>query len=197
MPSPEKFGQILREFGVSKEVTEKIYSGFEEIKDKSAKPERAAFLGQAVCAMNENLTKEQVKEILEAGACCKGGSRERNSKRFAKDNKELGLRARLELISGRPELYMGKAKLDEQGFLLVYAVAYQPKGKFECACPNVNQKKGDVVIPREYCYCCGGHFKHHYEIMLGVTLKLVEIVSSPHDTEGEKPCVFRYQIVEE
>ena len=86
MPSPEKFGQILREFGVSEKVTEKIYSEFEEIKDKSAKPERAAFFGQAVRVMNENLIKEQVKEILEAGACCKGGSRERNSKQFAKEN---------------------------------------------------------------------------------------------------------------
>lgn len=151
MPSPEKFGQILREFGVSEKVTEKIYSGFEEIKDKSAKPERAAFFGRAVRVMNENLTKEQVKEILEAGACCKGGSRERNSKQFAKDNKELGLKARLELISERPEWYMGKAELDEQGFLIVNGIAYQPKGNFECACPNVNQKKGDFVIPREYC----------------------------------------------
>ena len=196
MPSPEKFRQTLREFGVGEKVTEKIYSGFEEIKDKSAKPERAAFFGQAVGVMKENLTKEQVKEILQAGACCKGGSRERNSKQFAKDNKELGLKARLKLISERPEWYMGKAELDEQGFLIVYGIAYQQKGKFACACPNVNQKKEACVIPREYCYCCGGHFKHHYEIMLGVKLNLVEIVSSPHDTKGEKPCVFQYQIVE-
>ena len=195
MPSPEKFGQILCEFGVSEKVTEKIYSGFEDIKDKSAKPERAAFFSQAVSVMNESLTKEQVKEILEANACCKGGARERNSKQFAKENKELGLQERLELISERPELYMGKAELDEQGFLIVYGISYQPKGKFECACPNVNQKKGAFEIPREYCYCCGGHFKYHYEIMLDVKLNLLEIVSSPHDTKGEEPCVFRYQIV--
>ena len=49
MPSPEKFGQNLQKFGVSEEVKEKIYRGFEEIKDKSAKPQRAAFFGQAMC----------------------------------------------------------------------------------------------------------------------------------------------------
>ena len=59
----------------------------------------------------------------------------------------------------------------------------------------MNQKREGVEIPREYCYCCGGHFKYHYEIMRGVNLELLEIVSSPHDTQGEEPCVFKYQIV--
>ena len=195
MPSPEKFEQTLRKFGVSKEITEKIYSGFEEIKDKSAKPERAAFFNQAVTVMNERLTKEQVKDIMEAGACCKGGSRERNSKQFAKENKELGIPERLVLIGQRPEWHMGSAEIDAEGYLVVHGVSYQSKGKFGCACPNANQKREGVEIPREYCYCCGGHFKYHYEIMLGVNLELLEIVSSPHDTQGEEPCVFRYQIV--
>ena len=43
--------------------------------------------------------------------------------------------------------------------------------------------------------CCGGHFKYYYEIMLGVKLKRAKIVSSPHDTDGEKPCAFRYEIL--
>lgn len=196
MPSPEKFEQTLRKFGVSKEITEKIYSGFEEIKDKSAKPERAAFFNQAVTVMNKSLTKEQVRDILEANACCKGGSRERNSKQFAKENKELGIPERLERIGEHPEWHMGRAEIDAEGYLIVYGVSYWLKGKFECACPNANQKKSDVEIPREYCYCCGGHFKYHYEIMLGVKLKLLEVVSSPHDTKGEKPCVFKYRLKE-
>ena len=59
--------------------------------------------------------------------------------------------------------------------------------KFECVCPTISKVKRDYTIPREHCYCCGGHFKYHYEVMLGVKLKLAEIVSSPHDTQaGEK-----------
>ena len=38
---------------------------------------------------------------------------------------------------------------------------------------------------------------YHYEIMLGVKLKLVEVISSPHDTDGEKPCAFRSEIINE
>ncbi len=49
-------------------------------------------------------------------------------------------------------------------------------------------------MPREYCFCCGGHFKYHYEIMLGVKLGLIEIVSSPYDINGTKPCAFKYKI---
>ena len=192
MPAPEKFGETLVRFGVSEEVKERIYIGFEEIKDKSAKPQRAAFFGQAVSVMNESLTNEQVKDILEANACCKGGSRERNSKQFAKESKELGIPERLERIGEHPEWHMGRAEIDAEGYLIVHGVSYQLKGKFECACPNANQKKDGVEIPREYCYCCGGHFKHHYEIMLGTKLELLEVVSSPHDTKGEMPCVFKY-----
>lgn len=197
MPSPEKFKQTLTDYAVNSEVVEKIYEGYEEITDKTAKKEKAAFFCQALSVLNENLSKEQVQEVLEANACCKGGVRERNSKQFAKENKEIGIKERLELIGQRPSMNMGWAELDEQGLLIVHGVTYQVDGKFECACPTINKIKRDYEIPREYCYCCGGHFKYHYEKMLEVKLTLVEIVSSPHDTRGEEACVFKYQIADE
>lgn len=67
--------------------------------------------------------------------------------------------------------------------------------KFECVCLTISKVKRDYTIPREHCYCCSGHFKYHYEVMLCGKLKLAEIVSSPHDTDGQKPCVFRYEIL--
>lgn len=102
---------------------------------------------------------------------------------------------RLALISERPYMNMGSAKLNGDGDIIVHAVTYHPEDRFECACPTVSHVKRDYAIPREYCFCCGGHFKFHYEIMLGVKLELCEIVSSPHDTEGREPCVFRFRIV--
>lgn len=194
MPAPEKFKKTLQEYSISSEVMDRIYEGFENITDKSAKKDKVAFFTQALHVMKESLSEVEVKDIIEANACCKSGTRERNSKQFAKEYKDLSIPERLQLISERPHLNMGKAELDEQGFLMVYGVSYRVDGKFECACPTVNKIKRDYDIPREYCYCCGGHFKYHYEIMLGVKLELVEIVSSPHDTHGEKACVFKYQI---
>lgn len=92
-------------------------------------------------------------------------------------------------------MHMGSAELDGDGFLLVHAVSAYQDGRFECVCPTVSKTKRDYAIPREYCYCCGGHFKFRYEIMPGVKPELCEIVSSPHDTQGQKPCAFRYRIL--
>lgn len=92
---------------------------------------------------------------------------------------------------------MGTAELDSEGNLLVHAVSFHNGERFECVCPTVSHVKRDYAIPREYCYCCGGHFKFHYEIILGVKLELCEIVSSPHDTEGREPCAFRFRMMQE
>lgn len=195
MPSPEKFRETLDAFEVKKEIIDEIYCGFGILSSKTSKKIKAAFFRQALEVMNEKLPPEAVQEILEANACCKSGARLKNAKEFARIHANLSISERLELISARPYLNMGSAELDENGHLVVHAVAYHPGSKFECACPTVSKVKRDAPIPREYCYCCGGHFKFHYEIMLDAKLKLVEIVSSPHDTDGEKPCAFRYAFI--
>lgn len=195
MPSPEKFRQTLDDFEVKTEIIDEMYCGFGTLRSKTNKKIKSEFFAQALEVMNEKLPPETVQEILEANACCKSGSRLKNSKEFARTHANLSISERLELISARPHLNMGSAELDENGYLVVHAVAYHPGEKFECVCPTVSKVKRDDPIPREYCYCCGGHFKFHYEIMLDAKLKLAEIVSSPHDTDGEEPCVFRYVFI--
>ena len=195
MPSPEKFRETLDEFDVKKEIIDEMYCGFGELSSKTSKKIKSTFFKQALEVMNEKLPSETVKEILEANACCKSGTRLKNSKEFARIHADLGVSDRLKLISERPYLNMGSAEVDENGNLVVHAVSYHPGEKFECACPTVSKVKRDAPIPREYCYCCGGHFKFHYEIMLEAKLKLIEIVSSPHDTDGEKPCAFRFEFI--
>lgn len=196
MPSPEKFKEILGEFKVSQEIIDEMYVGFDGIVSKTNKKIKSAFFCQALNVMNEKLPPEQVQEIIEANACCKSGARERASKAFAKEYANLKLEEKLSIISQKPELYMGQAHLDESGDIIVTGAGIHNGIKYECVCPTISKVKRDYAIPREYCYCCGGHFKYHYEIMLGVKLKLAEIVSSPHDTDGEMPCVFRYEILQ-
>lgn len=196
MPSPEKFKEILGEFKVSQEIIDEMYIGFDGIVSKTSKKIKSSFFNHALTVMNEKLPPEQVQEIIEANACCKSGARERASKAFAKEYTNLKLEEKLSIISQKPELYMGQAHLDESGDIIVTGAGIHNGIKFECVCPTISKVKRDYAIPREYCYCCGGHFKYHYEIMLGVKLKLAEIVSSPHDTDGEMPCVFRYEILQ-
>lgn len=195
MPSPEKFMETLVQFGVDEDIAREINAGYENIVSKTNKKIKSAYFRQALDVMNEKLPSEQVREIIEANACCKSGTRLKASKKFAELYGDLSIGERLILISGRPYMNMGSAELDSDGFLLVHAVSYRPADRFECVCPTVSHVKRDYAIPREYCYCCGGHFKFHYEIMLGVRLELCEIVFSPHDMEGREPCAFRYRIL--
>lgn len=194
MPSPEKFRETLDSFNVSPDIIEEMYIGFDGLVSKTNKKIKSAFFCQALNVMNKKLPAEKVQEIFEANACCKSGARKKASEEIARIHANKSIEEKLSLISSRPYLNMGSAELDENGYLLVHAVSYHPGDQFECACPTISKVKRDDVIPREYCYCCGGHFKYHYEIMLGVKLKLIEIVSSPHDTDGKQPCQFRYQI---
>ena len=195
MPSPEKFRETLDDFKVSRDIIDEMYVGFDGIVSKTNKKIKSAFFKQALDVMNEKLPPEKVQEIIEANACCKSGGRKKASEEFARINADKTTEEKLALISARPYLNMGSAELDENRQLLVHAVSFHPGEKFECACPTVSKIKRDYTIPREYCYCCGGHFKFHYEIMLNVKLELCEIVSSPHDTEGREPCVFKFRIV--
>lgn len=197
MPSPEKFRKTLDEYCVPQEVIERMYEGFEKLDDKADKSVKSLFFKKALEVMKKELPEERVQEIFESNACCKSGVRAKNSREEAKQNVSLGIEEKLQRISERPEMNMGRAELDSAGFLIVHGVSFYLDGKFQCACPTLGSAKRDYEIPREYCYCCGGHFKYHYEIMLGRKLRLVEIVSSPHLDNGKSPCVFKYEIVEE
>ena len=44
-------------------------------------------------------------------------------------------------------------------------------------------------MSKTYCYCCGGHIKHHLETILGKKLN-VEIINSALMSMGEKSCKF-------
>ena len=195
MPSPEKFKETLNDFHVDEAVVNEICLGYENTVSKTNKKIKSAFFKQALDVMITRLPPERVQEILEANACCKSGARLKNSRQFAETHKALSTEDRLKLISQSPYMNMGSAELDPDGLLLVHAVSNYTGERFECAGPTVSRVKRDYAIPREYCYCCGGHFKFHYEIMLDVKLELIAIVSSPHDTEGREPCVFRYRIL--
>lgn len=196
MPSPEKFRETLTEFAVDEDLVREINAGYEKVVSKTNKKVKSTYFKQALDVMNEKLPPERVQEIIEANACCKSGARLKTSKKFAEVHKDDTTKERLRLISERPYMNMGSAELDSEGYLIVHAVSYFPTDRFECACPTVSRVKRDYAIPREYCYCCGGHFKFHYELMLDKKLELCEIVSSPHDTEGREPCVFRYRVTE-
>ena len=160
---------------------------------KAPKKVRAAYFKRAVDVMTASLEREKLQTILEWNACCKGGAREKNAKVFAKKNAALSVEEKLEKIKMVP--HMGQPVKNEDGTITVHAVSYFSGEKYLCACPNFNGLKYGYSVSKNYCFCCAGHFKHHYEIMLGVKLKTVEIISSPLESGGTAPCVIRFAVV--
>lgn len=188
MPCPEKFREALEKFGVDESIAREINAGCENLKSASPQPEKARYFARAARILDEKLASGAAKEIFAWGACCKSGARLKASKQFAKDNGSKPLAEKLELIRGVPN--MGAPVLEEDGTITLHAVYFKDGDKFRCACSSIGRNP-EAPISKTYCNCCGGHFLFHYQIMLGAKLILADVVSSPIDSEGASPCVFR------
>ena len=193
MPSPEKFKISLEKFDIGGDVILQINEGYEDIVDKTPKKTKAAYFKRAVDIMTEQVEAHKLQDVFEWNACCKGGKREKTSKAFAKENVQLSIDEKLEKIKVISN--MGQPLRNEDGTITVKALSYSNGKKYLCACSNFNGLKYDYSVSKNYCFCCAGHFKHHYEIMLGVKLKTLEIVSSPLDSNGKNPCVIKFEIL--
>lgn len=193
MPSPEKFKKSLEKFGIGEKVISQINEGYEDTVDKTPKKTRAAYFKRAVDIMTEQVDSQKLQDIFEWNACCKGGAREKASKAFAKENEHLSIDEKLEKIKGVPN--MGEPLRNEDGTITVKAVSYSDGEKYLCSCSNFSGLKYDYSVSKNYCFCCAGHFKYHYEIMLGLKLKTLEIESSPLESNGKYPCVIKFAIL--
>lgn len=192
MPCPEKFKETMEKSGIDQAVAARVNAGFEALVGSSPKHEKAAYFQRAMDILDECADPAAVRALLAENACCKSGTREKNAKAFRKANAALSLPEKLEKIKDVP--HMGTPVLNEDGTITVHAVYYTKGDGYLCGCANFNGLKRRRVS-RTYCFCCAGHFQYHYEIMLGVKLEPVEIVSSPLDTDGREPCVMRFRVV--
>lgn len=195
MPCPEKFRDSLAAFHVDEPIQRDILDGYENLVSSSPKIQKAAFFKRAVDIMDERMPPETVRDVLAWSACCKSGAREKASREFARINADLPISERLMKIRRAPYLSMGSPELESDDILRVDAVSFVYEGRYACACSNYRRVKYAQPVSKHYCYCCGGHFQYHYQIMLGKTLELTEVVSSPLDSEGRNPCVFRFRMV--
>lgn len=195
MPCPEKFKQTLVDYNVDETIRNQINDGYENLVSSSGKHEKAEYFIRAMEILDRSIPKETEIALMDENGCCKGGTREKNSKQFAKENKDKSLEEKLALIPAVP--YMGVPKLVAKNQILIDAINYYDGESFRCACPNFKLQKSYEQISKSYCYCCSGHFRHHYEIMLNKKLQLLKVVSSPLGEDGQKPCAFLFEIVGE
>lgn len=194
MPSPEKFHETLLAYGVPEDVIARMDEGFPVLTSKTKKQTKALYFRQAIDVMERELGKAKTQEIFEANGCCKTGARLKASKEFARMNAGLPIEDRLAKLRQAPAMNMGSPELDEQGDLIVRAVSHREGDRYLCVCPTISKQ---AVQPESatYCHCCAGHFRFHYEIMLGCRLTVAEIVSSPLCSGVTAPCVIRFIFV--
>lgn len=188
-----KYGRIARlaeklvAAEIAPEIIDRIMVGGEDIR-QSTKPElKAEWLKGAMERMDALLDPETRHAVREACACCLGGKRLALAKEIAR--KET-LAERIAAANEARFLFGHSVTLQEDGRV---HVSFFPAGlpAYRCVC----LPKAQEPLPITYCYCCGGHVKHHLQIALGRKLAC-QVRSSALSSGGKEPCTFLFSFLE-
>lgn len=178
----------LENAGIAPEIIAQIMEGGEAI-GKSTKPEKKAdWMREAMQRMNKLLDPETRKAVREACACCLGGKRLEIVKKIAKENETLD--DRIKAANEAKYVFGHSVIMQEDGRVLV---CFSSDGLPQYRCVCLPQAK--EPLPITYCYCCGGHVKHHLQIALGRELACT-VRSSALSSGGKRPCTFLFDVQE-
>jgi hypothetical protein len=181
-----KLAEELETAGIGRETIDRIMEGGEDILRKTSSVQKADWLRAAMARMDALLDNDIKNTVREGCACCLGGRRLKTSNRIANENESLE-----ERIKAASEAnYVGNVTMTENGEILV---RFFPEGldRYRCVC--LPQAKEPLSIT--YCYCCGGHVKHHLQIALGRELDCT-VLSSALSSGGRESCTFSFKLVE-
>lgn len=177
-----KLDEKLREAKIDPDVIGRIMAGGEAIRKSAAPEKKAAWLGEAMRRMERLLPPPVCRAVREACACCLGGKRLEIVRGITRQHDTLADRIK---AANEAKLVFGHSVArQEDGRVLV---CFQPEGEAPYRCPCL--PKAEEHLPITYCYCCGGHVKHHLGITLGRELA-VEVRSSVLSSGGQEPCRF-------
>lgn len=172
--------------GIDQGITDQIMEGGEDILRKTSPEKKADWMREAMIRMDKFLDNETRKAVREGCACCLGGWRLKISKGIAEENESLEDRIK----AANEANYVGNVTMMENGEIFV-SFAIEGVDLYRCVC----LPKSEELLPITYCYCCGGHVKHHLQIALGQSLDCT-VRSSALSSRGEKPCTFSFRIKE-
>ena len=143
----------------------------------------------------ENLPKlsgdPQYQTICEGCACCLGGQRDAAAKAIYRE--EPTVAARLGRLL-RASVIMGHycELLDERTFDVHF---FPELPYYRCPCLGFEEGRQEVTMPESYCYCCGGHLKHHIGTAVGCEVD-VTLLASALTSFGKEGCRFRVRVME-
>lgn len=197
MPKYERFLQTLDAHRITPAIVMELNAGFEDI-DANASPQRMrSYFSHAMTVLERRLSRRLLVELMADNVCCRTSiSLARVALEFATEHKNMSAAERVPLIVGI--CGVGQARIREDGKLFILAEEHIRDGKFYCACPSINTGcNHEEPVSRTYCMCCAAHYRYYYELMLGCRLRLNRVQTSPLDSDGNEPCSFLFDVVEE
>lgn len=193
MPYPEKLQKSLQHHGVGDSIIAKIFAGYEDIKDNSPKKLKKAFFSRAMKQIDELFDKDTRYQIIDWCACSKSGKRYKDIKKIAKIIQDKSLEEKIKALWQVEK--MSQPVLNKDG-VITTGIYYLEGNKYKCACPCFHNEIITEPISATFCLCCAGHFRFHYQNALGLSLKTKAVISSPLESLGKDPCVFKLEIVQ-
>lgn len=149
--------------------------------------------------MDELLEPDIIYQCLDACAC---GTLKKELSGIKKIETDT-LQEKIEKIPLLEDYHSGWNVVLNKDYTLTAGWAIAEKDNYSCVCSATVNKKLKVsdlthesrTMPLTYCLCCAGHCRRHLEKLLDIQLKTKEIVSSPINSNGKKPCEFIFEIV--
>ncbi len=178
----------LEALGVAEELRDQLLAGGELLLRGASPEHKAAWMREAMGRMDAQLDAATRHAVLEKCACCLGGKRLQLSKAIAKEHATL--EERIAAANETRFVFGHSVTREADGRILV---RFAPEGQATYGCVCLSKAKEPVSIT--YCYCCGGHVKHHLQIALGCRLSCT-VRSSALSSGGKHPCTFLFDIEE-
>jgi len=174
----------LEQAEVESGIIDQIMEGGKDILRKTSPEKKADWMRGAMLRMNKLLPLTVRKAVREGCACCLGGKRLKTSQKIASENVTLEER----IQAANAANYLGSITLLADGEIVA---RFKPQNEppYRCYCLPQAQKP----LPITYCFCCGGHVKHHLQIALGQELDCTTI-SSALSSGWQKTCAFSFKI---
>lgn len=149
--------------------------------------------------MEKLLDPEITYQILDASAC---GTSQKELNAIREIEGET-LQKKIEKIACLGDYHSNWNIILNEDNTLTAGWSIKDNDDFACVCStSVNRElkvsdlsHKDRTMPLTYCLCCAGHCRRHLEKLLDLQLKTKEIVSSPINSKGKKPCEFIFDII--
>lgn len=180
-----KLAQSLSDNGMDPAIIQLIMKDGDKIKQTDKNEKKAEWFFNAMKIMDKELGIGERQKIREDCACCLGGKRNEVCKRINK--KYCDTADRISAANDARLVFGNAVKEKGKG---VYEVSFFPDDAEMKTCPCMKGLK--EAMPITYCYCCGGHVRHHLETVLGKKLS-VKVLETVLSTEGEKGCRFELE----